>query len=162
MEQQKQNNEKLTDQAFSRLLTTSILGILACIVCLCSTTYAWFSDTAPSRGNEIKMAEECLLTVEVTDGDLVLSGIEEGVMLEAGVSYTVTLTLPANSSSGYCLVLVGDHSYYTDYIARHSDPAPQTRSFTLISETSQTVRFEIRWGIYAQESDVQDGILILP
>ena len=41
----KQNNEKLSDKAFARLALTSILGILVCIICLCSTTYAWFTGS---------------------------------------------------------------------------------------------------------------------
>lgn len=163
MEQQNQNKEKLTDQAFSRLLATSILGILVCIACLCSTTFAWFSDSAPSKANELKMAEECLLTVELSRDGVDLELLEDGVELEAGVAYTVVLTLPANTASGYCIIRSEDDSYYTDYITRHSDATPQTKIFTLKVATTQTLRFETRWGIYAQEtSDVIDGVLLIP
>ena len=47
----KQNNEKLSDKAFARLALTSILGILVCIICLCSTTYAWFTGSAQVDSN---------------------------------------------------------------------------------------------------------------
>ena len=52
----KQNNEKLSDKAFARLVLTSILGILVCIICLCSTTYAWFSGSVQVDSNTLKAA----------------------------------------------------------------------------------------------------------
>ena len=100
MEQQNKPKAKLTDKAFSRLVLTSVLAIIVCIVCLCSTTYAWFTDSAPSNENEIKMAETFDLTVTVTKDGTPLADIENGVELEAGVVYTVTLSLPAGSASG--------------------------------------------------------------
>ena len=162
MEQQNNTKSKLTDKAFSRLVLTSILGILVCIVCLCSSTYAWFSDSAPSNGNQIKMADECALTVYVVKDGTALEDIENGVELEAGVEYLVMLSLPANSASGYCLISAGGNTYYSDYIAAHSDPQPQTKSFVLKVETTQTVTFTSRWGIYAQDSHVVDGKMIIP
>ena len=162
MEQQNNTKSKLTDKAFSRLVFTSILGIFVCIVCLCSTTYAWFSDSAPSNGNQIKMAEECTLSVYVVKDGTALENIEDGVELEAGVEYLVMLSLPAGSSSGYCLISAGGITYYSDYIVSHTDPEPQTKSFVLKVETTQTVKFTSRWGIYAQDSHVVDGKIIIP
>ena len=61
----KQNNEKLSDKAFARLAITSILGILVCIVCLCSTTYAWFTGSVQVNSNTLKAADACLISVSV-------------------------------------------------------------------------------------------------
>ena len=61
----KQNNEKLSDKAFARLALTSILGILVCIICLCSTTYAWFTGSVQVDSNTLKAADACLLSVSV-------------------------------------------------------------------------------------------------
>ena len=61
----KQNNEKLSDTAFARLAITSILGILVCIICLCSTTYAWFTGSVQVDSNTLKAADACLLSVSV-------------------------------------------------------------------------------------------------
>ena len=60
---EKQNTEKLSDKAFARLALTSILGILVCIICLCSTTYAWFTGSVPNDNNKIQTADACLLSV---------------------------------------------------------------------------------------------------
>ena len=159
--------EKLTDKAFSRLVITSVLGILVCIVCLCSTTFAWFADSAPSNGNSMKTADSCGLTVTVTDaGGNVIDNIENGVELDEGV-YTVTISLPPDTASGYCVITTGlesdtDIVYYTDYIARHNESEAKTLSFSLVVATTKTVTFTPRWGIYTQQSRVvKDGGAIL-
>ena len=62
---EQQNNKKLSDKAFARLALTSILGILICIICLCSTTYAWFTGSVQVDSNTLKAADACLLSVSV-------------------------------------------------------------------------------------------------
>jgi hypothetical protein len=155
----KQTNEKLTDKAFLRLIITSAIGILICLVCLCSTTWAWFSSDVTFEDNQIKTAEQCLLTVSVKDTSTELTDIENGVELQEGVTYEVTLTLPKDSASGYCLMVVGENKYYSDYIVRHDEDTPKTVNFTLPVGQTQTVKFITRWGVYAGESNVQNGTL---
>lgn len=58
-------NEKITDKAFSSVLITSILGILVCIVCLCSTTFAWFSDNITSQQNLMLASGEGAISLTV-------------------------------------------------------------------------------------------------
>ena len=107
------------------------------------------------------MADECLLEVTVSKDGVAISGIEEGVALEAG-EYEVTLLLPGNTASGYCLIKAGGATYYSDYILRHSDGVPQTKSFILKVETAQTVTFTNRWGIYTTDCHVVDGVMLIP
>lgn len=162
----KRHNRKFdgtANKAFLRLVIVSAATILACVICLCSTTFAWFSDNVPSVGNSIMAAEECLLTVTVTkDGGTVLDNIENGVELEAGVPYTVKLSLPSGSSSGYCMINAGGTEYYTDYIARHDDAEPQTVTFILTVGSTQVVTFRTHWGIYSRDSDVVNGEITIP
>lgn len=155
MEQENKKIDKLTDKAFSRLVVTSIIGIFMCIVCLCSTTFAWFKDDAPSEGNRIQMADECLLAVTVSKDGTPIEGIENGVALEAGV-YDVTLSLPGNTASGYCLITAGGVNYHTDYIVRHTEDMKEI-SFKLVVDTAQTVVFTPRWGIFTGESDIVES-----
>lgn len=145
----------------NKKVLTSILGIFVCIVCLCSTTFAWFTDVAPSTSNEIKMAQECLLSVTLTKDGTALTELENGVMLEEDVEYLVTLSLPANTASGYCVITAGESTYYTECLVR-SD-TPQTISFVLKVGSAQEVSFTSRWGIYTRDSDVTNGEqLLLP
>ena len=53
MDKQNKNTDKLTDKAFSRMMLTSVLGILVCLVCLCSTTWAWFTADVSNNSNTI-------------------------------------------------------------------------------------------------------------
>ena len=162
MEEQNKVKDMLGDKAFSHLLLMSFLGIFVCIICLCSTTFAWFSDGAPSLRNEITMADDCLLSVVVSCEGAVLTGIEDGVQLEVGKCYEVILTLPPNTASGYCLLTAGGVNYYTDYISRHTEETEKTVTFTLTVATTQMVKFTTRWGIYAAESSIQNGQLQIP
>ena len=160
----KQNNtiKKLTDKAFSRLIITSFLGIFVCVICLCSTTFAWFSETTPSAGNKIKTSDSCDLSIVVEKDGVPLNDIESGVELLVGEHYTVTLALPAGNASGYCIITAGENTYYSDYILRHNESESQTFVFDLVVKSTQTVTFESRWGIYTQPSDVVAGMLIIP
>ena len=119
----KQNNEKLSDKAFARLALTSILGILVCIICLCSTTYAWFTGSVQVDNNTFKAADACLLSVSVyKDGaEKAIIDTENATTLECEGTYTVTLTLPKESASGYLVLTVDGQEYYSDYLQRNDD-----------------------------------------
>lgn len=161
MEKQNKSADKITEKAFSRLMITSVLGILVCIMCLCMTTYAWFTGNVSSGNNEIKSASECLLSVSVyKDGEeeaVANVDLENAVtrVCDEGV-YTVTLTLPKESASGYLVLTVGDDAYYTDYLYR-SDSTDQTLTFTLYVEAAQSVTFTARWGIYSGTCHVENN-----
>jgi len=159
-------NDKLTDKAFVRLVATSILGILVCIICRCSTTGAWFGDTIPNTGNEIKTADACHLSVTVTGGTLTASldgeitatvGSAVAVELKSDTEYTVTLTLPKDSASGYCLIEAFGKQLYTDYILRHESETPVSITFTLKVSNDTSVTFTPRWGIYSGDVNVKNG-----
>ena len=151
---------KLTDKAFSRLLATSVVAILFLVACLCSTTYAWFVQDISSGENLIKVAEECRLTVSLSNGTEVLLEADcsqsQSISLSDG-TYTVTLTLPPASGSGYLVLEVGSTVYHTDFIERHTDAEPHTLTFSLVLNEAAEVLFTPRWGIYAGVCDVTDG-----
>lgn len=157
---------KLTDSAFNRIVFTAVLAILVCILCLCSTTYALFTTTISGKTNEIKAAGECLLEATVSkDGERV-EIINDILTLQRGEQYTVTLSLPKDSPSGYCVITTDSGRYYTDYIGRHHIDSPSTMTFTLSiaqspegEETPETLTVKIKthWGIYSGEIQVADG-----
>ena len=138
----KQNNEKLSDKAFARLALTSILGILVCIICLCSTTYAWFTGSVQVDNNTFKAADECLLSVSVyKDGAeeaLATVNTENPVTLECDGTFSVTLTLPKESASGYLVVTLDGQEYYSDYLQRNDD-TDGALTFTLNVKRQKTL-----------------------
>lgn len=155
---EKQNNEKLSDKAFSRLALTSILSILICITCLCSTTYAWFTGSVQSGDNKIQTADACLLSVSVyKDGtEKAIIDTENAATLDCEGTYTVTLTLPKESASGYLVLTVNGQKYYSDYL-QGNDDIEQTLTFTLNVLAARSVTFTARWGIYSGECHVKNG-----
>ena len=162
----KENSEnKMSDKAFNRLIFTSVLSIVLCLVLLCSTTYAWFADGVTQGGNEIKAANECLLSVTVTkNGESTpLENIESGVTLNEGATYRVDLSLPKDSSSGYCIISVGANQYFSEYLTRHDSDAPKTLTFYVKCDaTFDNVTFTSHWGIYSRDCDVYaDNTLVI-
>ena len=155
------NAEKLTDKAFSRLWIASILGILLSIVCLCSTTWAWFEADVSSSQNVIQSGEG-LLAVTVTKDQTQISDIEQKIVREVG-TYTVTMTLPQDSASGYCVIYVGSDAYRSPYILR-SQETEQAITFSIVLEEPSELSIETRWGIYSDgEPDItENGTLTLP
>ena len=159
---EKQNRDKLTEKMFARLMLTSILSILLCAVCLCTTTYAWFSESVSGDHNVIK-AGNCLLTVSVCkDGQEVIStSVDDtnGKALElAEGEYIVTLTLPKESASGYLMFTAGGRNYYSDCL-KGNNANDQTLTFTLKVIVPQTVLVTARWGMYSGECDINNNEL---
>ena len=193
MKSQKENMDKLTDKAFMRLIVTSFAAIILCLACLGSTTWALFSDVFPSEKNEIRSAEKCLLTVSIAsaenesnssrasvetadatestetgDETVILDKVNEEKSLDlASGTYTVTMTLPKSSASGYLVISCGEQKYYTDFLERHENDVPSTLTFTLkvdagdpvapATEATLAIEFVPRWGIYAGDTHVKNG-----
>lgn len=157
-----ENTGRLTDKAFAHLILVAVLGILVCIVCLSATTYAWFTADVQSGSNEIRTAE-CRFSAELRRGDVtvatvVANGRESATVADAEGEYTVTVTLPAGSASGYLIVTVGGTDYRSDYLLRN-EGSDQTLTFTLILPAPETLTLTARWGVYVGESHVENGTL---
>ena len=67
-------NENIADKAFMQSIVVSVLGIVLCIVALCSATYAWFVADISSSQNTISAAYFDL-KVEVYDVTNVLAAM---------------------------------------------------------------------------------------
>ena len=152
------NTKELSDKAFVRLALTTILGILVCIICLCSTTYAWFTSSVQGDNNKIRTADTCLLSVSVyKDGaEEAIIDTQKPITFECEGTYTVTLTLPKESASGYLVLTVDGQEYYSDYLQRNDD-ADGALTFTLNVKAAKTVTFTARWGIYSGDCHVKNG-----
>ena len=147
------NNEKLTEKAFSSAIITSVLSIVLCIAALCSTSWAWFTGSTASNENTIKTAETFAL-------EFYLDGSEKDnceIELQKG-TYTVTISLPKDSASGYLVMTSNGVSYRSDYIQSHENDTPKSITFYIkVEETPQKVTFTKRWGIYTGDPSVEAG-----
>ena len=133
-------NENIADRAFVQSIAVSVVGILLCIVALCSATYAWFVADISSQ-NTISAAyfdldvtvydiTQLMTTQTVAEGengtegeptttaDPVLLAEDYGVYtLQAGHIYKVTISVAAEAtaSKGYCDMVVYANSNTTTY-----------------------------------------------
>lgn len=158
MKEPNEKINKLTDKAFSRLVIMSVFSILVCIVCLCATTWAWFAESLPSNNNVIVAASDCAISVvvekeetEVTTANITNASTVE---LEGGATYTVTVSLPKDSASGYLVISTDSAEYYTEYIERHGEAEAKVINFELSVAQTQNVTFTAKWGIHSGDSDV--------
>ncbi len=158
MEQQNNKPDKLTDKAFSRLMLTSVLSILVCIVCVCSATWAWFSADTSSSGNKLATGKFDL-TVSVTDESSVVTTLAENAVgktvytFENVGVYTLKLKMTDDTTvtKGFCTLVVGDDTYYTASINAETDPF----TFTIdVKEAGVTVMFSPAWGYPSAEEQV--------
>ena len=153
-------NEKLTEQAFSSGIITSVLSIVLCIAALCSTSWAWFTGSTESGNNEITTAQSFTLELILEDGtSQEVEIVNDKAELKAGQTYTVTISLPKDSASGY-LVMTTDKngtSYRSDYILRHENDTAEKIVFYLTVDEDQYVSFTKHWGIYTDTPSVKNG-----
>ena len=159
MEEQK--TQKITDKAFTRFVATSVFGILVCIACLCSSTFAWFTTTQDSKSNTISSGTfDHEITVEIMDasgGEVVDPVTADGqhYELSLGKSYTVTLK-PTDDTTvkGYCVIKIDGTEYHTDTYGIMSDGSRAEMTFTLTlpaGDGTATVTFKPHWGIAAEK-----------
>ena len=144
--------EKLTDKVFMQSVTVSIIGILLCIVALCSATWAWFSSDVTSNSNTIKSGS-CTVTVSVTnEGTKIDPKVDttDTYSLEANKSYLIKITSVGTVKSSYCKLMIGGQNYYTEQI---STSEPNTISFTLTFDAPTEVQVITCWGTYSIPND---------
>lgn len=168
MEKRNNTPDRLTDKAFTRLMITSVLGILMCMMCLCSATWALFSDDVSATGNTLASGRFGLsvsvstsdstpiTTARTANGATVatLTGSPDGV-------YHVTLKMTDDTTvtKGFCTVIVDGVEYRTASI---NQSGTNPFDFTVVTTHDVTVRFTPAWGLPA-EYDVEIGeSLVIP
>lgn len=169
--------ENIADKAFMQSIVVSVLGIVLCIVALCSATYAWFVADISSQ-NTISAAffdldvqvvqmpqSSSIQTAAVDEGEpagseppatpapKVMTLNNGEYLLEAGYTYRVTLTIPAavTASKGYCDIfeLAKGGIYRTEYIENSGE---KTFCFDIVANEQLRVVFVPKWGTAVSDS----------
>jgi len=132
--------EKVTEKHLYRVLISSICCIVLCMVCLVSTTWAWYTTTIVSEGNVIEIGT---FRVDVTvDPAVEASTNSDGYVLAPG-AYKITIQ-NTGDTDGYCIVQLGDERYETDTIGK--DTAVSFSVTVYNSLESVTVMVFPKWG----------------
>lgn len=146
---------KLTEKMFIQSIVTSVLGILLCMVALCSVTWAWYTVNTGATSNIT--AANCYVSIEIKKGDtLIEQNLESAQDVEcnfaAGEEYIINLKATGTASLAYCIIYIGDVSplqpYYTEQIAVGGEGI----AFKMKADTSLNIKIRARWGISSQAS----------
>lgn len=125
-----------------RLLAPSVAGLLACVVCLCATSWAWFSASVTAAATTIRTAS---YTVEISvSPDATVTPVNNGAFKIALAAGDNTITLPptGTATKGYCLVEYNETLYYTSQLTTG------TLSFTVAAAAETTLTITPIWGTY--------------
>lgn len=162
--------EKLTDQAFSRLLITSLVWIFLAMMGLCSVTWAYYGSTISIGTNTLEAGTynaymTVCATAQMVDEDgsvtevlteitpMEIEGTIERYAFEKDLFYRVQVDLADSTSNGYCKIYVDGLD--TVYANMRTEDGIFTFLVRVSEETA--VSIETRWGIYSGESAFENG-----
>lgn len=132
-----------------RLLAPSVAGLLACVVCLCATSWAWFSASVTAAATTIRTASYTV-SVTVRQGEnepvpvIASENGEFSIDLTTGETYTIKLTPTGNATKGYCLVEYNGTTYCTDQLVNREEPL----QFTVHAAQDESLTITPIWGTY--------------
>ena len=151
------SNQKITDKYFNKMMASSIISIVVCMMCLASLTWAWFSVDMQSSGNTLASAS-FQTTVSITPDDP--SFVDHYDLMLPANKYNIVVTQIANAKTGYCLVKIDGTSYYAGSFTPklNADTRKETYSIEFeLNITGNAARVSICpvWGIF---SGIQDEL----
>ena len=139
--------EKVSDVSFSRIIVSSVLGILLSIFCLAGLTWAWFSGSSSSAANSITAAE-FKVKVKINGSEITSA---DGKYTLNQTENTVTVTADGSATTGYCIVKFGGNTYHTIQIFKvPAEKKPQSVTFTVNSVVGAELEIIPQWGTYAK------------
>ena len=160
---------KVTERIFTKVLLSSICSILLCMVCLVSTTWAWFTVSIENQGNVIQIAQVTTdITVKDAQGDKVTADPALGAyFLEAG-KYDIQVKVKNTANGPDDLNKAQNDVYVVMTVANNGSPksycftfqggsnAPQKLEDFQILDATATVSFSVSWIKPASAEDVDN------
>lgn len=138
------------------LLALSAVGLCACLICLCGTTWAWFTATA-SSGTTVIQAANYTVDVSADKNENVKIATESGtttVTFTAAGEYTITLTPTGTAQNGYCKISYADADYYTEQFTS------AVFRFTVNADADSELTVTPQWGSYSDTPNLSSGSII--
>ena len=150
------NNKKITNKYLGKVIATSVISIVLCMMCLASLTWAWFTFDVQSSGNTLRSAEFDA-TVYVTPSDPSLTEYRNVVF--APSSYKVYVKQNASAKTGYCLVTIDGKTYFAGELKEKLNADTRTAYCALefdfeIATAPAIVSIDPVWGMYFGSYDV--------
>lgn len=144
--------KKVTPRLFGRVLLSSVCGILLCIACLVSTTYAWFSTTIDNADNVIQIATpNVALQVNGGSGMQLIAGTNTVSIAHTAAPddfqhrSTLYVTLTLNETASYTCVLSAANGYQ--------------QQITVDTDVPCTLTYEVSWFAPAGAIMLTDNVI---
>ena len=140
---------------FGRVLLSSIFSILLCMVCLVSTTWAWFSVSVENTDNKIVLATvKTNLVVTMSNGTT--ADAANGVYELAAGDYLLQAASESNASEAdafgertnpvyLIMTVVQDDKTESFYVLVDSGSAAQSHKFSISAGNAARVTFSVSW-----------------
>lgn len=137
------------------VLLPSVLGIALCAVCLCGTSWAWF--TANTSG-DVSAVQAASFEVTLTLGDNATPQTPtDGVYtisLRTDESVTLHIMTDGTATTWYGKLEFGGRAYYTPQIE-----VGGTYTLTVTAEENGTLTVSPRWGTYSGDTRIEGNTL---
>ena len=147
-----ENGEKVTTvkrDPLTAMLLPSVMGILLCLIMLCSATWAWFSSTQAGQAAPIKSADYTL-TIQVKEGGTAVEFKDNKFTAEADTEYVVTMTASGSASTGFCTISLPytgeDGTQKTKVLFTEQIKNEGTLTFKIKLTSTAEVSFGPQWG----------------
>ena len=163
--------EKVSEKSLSRIMLSSVFGILLCGICLAGLTWAWFTGSVSSTANTITAAKFTVDISVIEEGATTpLSPTEENgayiYALDTDKTYTVTVKASGSATTGYCTVKLGSDTYHTIQLYyAGGEGKPKSVDFTVNASDGSPLVITPQWGTFgitAGESLIGNGLSGIP
>lgn len=148
---------KVTERIFTKVLLSSICSILLCMVCLVSTTWAWFTVSIENQGNVIQIAEvNTDIAIEKNGSKVDIDPAVGGYLLDAG-QYDIRVKVENNAKGSddlnrpqndvYVVMTVAHNGSSESYYFTFQGEAKNTQQLKdfQINDGTATVSFAVSW-----------------
>lgn len=157
------DGEKITEKALRKVLVSSICSILMCMACLVSTTWAWFTVSVESAGNEILIGTPQInLTIDGTAFEhsqelspgtheikIEHANAEDDLQKKSTLYVTLMIQYSDGSSAVYTTLDQGNHYSATIQIANNT-------------QSSCVLSWEVSWFAPVNAAALAGSTITLP
>ena len=138
-----------------RALAPSVLGIVLCAVCLCGTTWAWF--TASTSVDVAAISTAKFLVTQKVGGSTTEGGpIDQAEWTLNAGSNVVTLT-PTGTATGYCTIEFDGQTYNTGNLINTGNADDDSFTFTVNATQDQKMVIKEHWGNFSGTVNLNSG-----
>lgn len=150
--------EKSADAGIKRMMLTSVLGMLICVVCLAGTTWAWFTANSGIDDTDNPLSVETAqvevgVRIDTQAKGTVSGGDPQTITIAENENLSVTLKAGGTSKKKYCYVTVDGDMHYVDLSSNDSI------TFTVCSSRG-SMKIEASWSAPKSGSPISSGATI--